>query len=253
MKICLSLFWESLIWLLCLIYYPAFGQQTGTFRSLQLQVGSESIYLKDYFHAPFTYKGIQSGLLLRYENTSQNHIWFVESSYMRGSIQSSISVKAHIQQIGCDFSYLHQVVKSLRNRERFRLYVGATLSNYGFLANYNPDLEYSGTQATLSLAMALSVRVSYQLKSAHQLVFVAQSPFVAWLYRPDYAFNGNYYTEMVWPGTNITMHIALTYNYNWKKNWQLTAMYQYNYSEYMNPQALFLLRQGIFAGVKKLF
>ncbi|MDJ1485790.1 hypothetical protein QNI16_35240 [Cytophagaceae bacterium YF14B1] len=221
--------------------------------SLQLHVGSEFVILKDYFHAPFTYKGMQSGIFLKYENASQNHIWFAESSYMRGSIQSSVSVKAHIQQIGCDFSYLHQVVKSLRNRERFRLYVGATLSNYGFFTNYNPDMEYSETQATLSLAMALSVRVSYQLKDAHQLGFVAQSPFVAWLYRPDYAFNGNDYTAVTWLGTNTNLRIALTYSYNWKRYWQLTTMYQYNYAEYMDPQAFFLLRHGLFVGVRKCF
>ncbi|MDJ1500145.1 hypothetical protein [Xanthocytophaga agilis] len=220
---------------------------------MQLWVGSESVYLKDYFHAAFTYKGIQSGLSLKYENTSQNHIWLAEGSYMRGSIQSSVSVKAHIRQLSFDFSYLHHVIKSLRNRERFRLYMGVTLSNYGFLANYNPDLEYSETQATLNLAMALSARISYQLKPAHQFVFVAQSSIVAWVYRPDYAFNGKEYTGVTWPGTNANLRITLTYSYNWKRDWQLTTMYQYNYSEYVNPQALFLLRQGIFIGIRKCF
>lgn len=228
------------------------SQTSQKSKSLLLQAGVSPLRCKDYFHSPFTYRGINWHVGLVYQQESRN-ILYIEGSYGRGSFQSLVSVPATAQLVNLLGGYFFQLGNKTSTTPTCRFYVGGLGRGFSLLANYSPDLESSQTQTTLSTSINLAGSVRYQFNDTHRVTWTLYTPLAAAIYRPDYPFYGKDHWGWTGLGKSRIVSILLGYHYKLAGDWHLTASYHYDYFHYNQPQPIFLLNHYLSVGLKKSF
>jgi hypothetical protein len=225
-----------------------YGQEKKlTNREFSFGIGANSSYIKDEFHAPFTYKGINPSLSMNYRSERGNHEFNVQSVYTVGKNQSAVSLPARHAIFQFQANYLVRL-----NRPQPRLGVAAGVGATGLLAtaNYNPEISNATRYATAGLALSASGKITYRINEKTSLAAYVSLPLAGIAYRPTYPIDGKSLTGLTHAGKNPWFDSRLEFTRKINSKISFFVAVQFNYFAYQEPRNVAIMQRSLLAGLK---
>lgn len=203
---------------------------------LQLSVGYDHAYFKDYNLSPLNYKGPGYGIDFGYQgNTRKKHLWKVDFHHSSSTLKTPASTRFDVDRDVFRFQlgYTHSV--PLKNTSS-HLRVGAGYRTY---IDFQDFLELNAISYFGLHAFELQADYTHQISQKHQIETSIGIPFYGLLARPPYSGWDKHMIENAdnlvlnffrgsWKSLNTFQAVnwSVDYRFQFAKHWELNVAYQ---------------------------
>jgi hypothetical protein len=228
------------------------AQDSLKYSTLSLGLGVNTVFNKDAFQSPYTYRGnnlLFNSTFTRFRTKGQHTI---NLTYSGGQIKSNVSPKAGNKLLLFNYDYLFNL-KTKSTNAKFMPSLGFGLHTLLSNTNYLPDVESPKSYLSGGAFFTWSGYILYHLNRKSGVRMHVGLPLVGLVYRPDFEVNGKTLTKTTLIGKGNLLSITLEYNYKLTSKLNFTATYNYNYFTFDEPRPIIILQIGLSIGLRKTF
>ena len=226
------------------------AQDSLKYSTVSLSLGANRILNKDRFQSPYTYKGINLPVAVRYSRITPRLEQHVLLSYSAGGIKSSVSPRANNQLLVFNYDYLLRIRSG---SGRFVFFAGPSMQMFLDRVNYLPHIEEPTSYLTGAANLSLTGLARYTIDGRSSLSLKVSVPIVGVVYRPDFEIYGKTRADVASFINGSIYGVDLQYRYTLTSRVSAVAGYSFNYFRFDKPRSIDMLWSGFSVGVSMRF
>ncbi len=241
---------KSFLFSACILLVAVSAHAQDSLKYSTLSFGSRvnSIWSKDKFQYPYTYKGNNIALNAAYSRFGPKGYHTTELTFSSGKLHSNFLPTANNTMVQLKYNYLRSLNRK-HSTSRLTTSLGGGVHIFYNSTNYLPSIESPINYLTTGTFITLDGAIKYRLSSRSTLTLQASLPVFGVLYRPDFEVNGNTLLGVALPGKGA-ISAKLEYAYQINSKVSVTAKYEYNYFNYDKPRPVSILQSGLSIGLR---